>query len=99
MPSDWIIWFEDLGQENSDQVGKKCANLGEMTKMGLRVPPGFALTLEAYNNFMSLTGAGDELEKYLEGIHHDFEELNHFNEAGKEMRGIVESRRMPEKMT
>lgn len=98
MSSDWILWFEDLGQESNDQVGKKCANLGEMTKMGLRVPPGFALTLEAYTNFMSLSGAGEEIGKYLDGVQHSFEEIRHFNEASKEMRSIVESKGMPEKM-
>lgn len=34
----WIYWLEEIGQEHSDLVGKKCANLGEMTKMGLPVP-------------------------------------------------------------
>ncbi len=40
----WIYWFEEIGQEHSDLVGKKCANLGEMTKMGLPVPRGFSLS-------------------------------------------------------
>lgn len=37
----WASWFDELGQGHNDLVGKKCANLGEMCKMGLRVPPGF----------------------------------------------------------
>ncbi len=61
----WVLWLEELGQEHSDLVGKKCANLGEMTRIGLRVPPGFALSVEAYRDFMSMTGAVDEIKEYL----------------------------------
>jgi pyruvate,water dikinase len=94
----WILWFEELGQEFNDQVGKKCANLGEMTKMGLRVPPGFALTLEAYKDFMSLTGADREIEEYLDNVDHGFENIQQFNEASEELRRIVESKEMPKEM-
>ena len=47
MSEKWISWFQELGQEYSGRFGKKCANLGEMAKIGQRVPPGFALSLEA----------------------------------------------------
>lgn len=98
MSNKWILWFEELDQGCNDQVGKKCANLGEMTKMGLRVPPGFALSLEAYRDFMSLTGADREIKNYLDNVGHGFESIQHFNEAGDELRRIVESRDMPQEM-
>ena len=98
MSSKWILWFEELDQECSDQVGKKCANLGEMTKMGLRVPPGFALSLEAYKDFMSLTGADTEIKEFLNNVGHGFENIQHFNEASVELRRIVESKDMPREM-
>ena len=43
MSKKWIYWFEELGQDFNELVGKKCANLGEMTGMGLRVPPGLEI--------------------------------------------------------
>ena len=98
MPKKWILWFEELGQECNDQVGKKCANLGEMTKMGLRVPPGFALSLEAYKDFMSITGADREIKGYLDNVGHGFENIRYFNEASAELRRIVESKEVPRKM-
>ncbi|MBL7211844.1 MAG: PEP/pyruvate-binding domain-containing protein [Desulfobacteraceae bacterium] len=94
----WISWFDELGQESKDLVGKKCANLGEMTRMGLRVPQGFALSLEAYKDFMSLTGAAEEIKEYLGKANHDFEEIRHFNEASAELRRIVESKDLPPEM-
>ena len=98
MSDKWLLWFEELGQEFNDQVGKKCANLGEMTKMGLRVPPGFALSLDAYREFMSLTGADREIEAYLDNVDHGFEKIEHFNEASVALRKIVESKEMPTEM-
>jgi pyruvate,water dikinase len=95
MSNKWILWFEELDCECNDQVGKKCANLGEMTKLGLRVPPGFAISLEAYKDFMSFTGADREVKGYLDNVGHVFESIQHFNEASTELRRIVESKDMP----
>jgi pyruvate,water dikinase len=98
MSNKWISWFEEFGQDWNDFVGKKCANLGEMTRLGLRVPPGFALSLEAYKDFMSLTGADKEIKEYLDKAGYSFEKIQHFNEASTKLREIVEFKQMPAKM-
>jgi pyruvate,water dikinase len=98
MSMDFIFRIEELGQEFNHLVGKKCANLGEMAKLGLRVPPGFSLSLKAYEKFMSETGAGKEISDYLDGLDHHFEKLDHFTEASVEMRRIAESKEMPSGM-
>lgn len=98
MSTDYIFRIEELGQEFNPLVGKKCGNLGEMAKIGLRVPPGFSLSLDAYRQFMSETGADKEISKYLNGLHHGFETIDHFNEASAELRRIVESKDMPGEM-
>ena len=95
MSTDYIFRIEELGQEFNPLVGKKCANLGEMAKIGLRVPPGFALSLDAYRQFMSETGTNKEISEYLNGLNHGFETIDHFNEASAELRRIVESKDMP----
>ena len=35
-----------------DLLGGKGANLAEMSKMGIQVPPGFTITTEACNSFI-----------------------------------------------
>jgi pyruvate,water dikinase len=95
MPTKWISWFEEISQDWNDVVGKKCANLGEMTRQGLRVPQGFALSLEAYKNFMSLTGADEEIKEYLDKAGFSFDKIQHFNEASANLREIVESKVLP----
>lgn len=98
MSGKWISWFDEIGQDWNDLVGKKCANLGEMTRLGLRVPPGFALSLEAYKKFMSSTGADKDIKQYLSKSGYSFESIQHFNDASAELRNIVESKPLPAEM-
>jgi pyruvate,water dikinase len=56
-----VFRFDELGKEHNDIVGKKCANLGEMTRMGLSVPAGFAISIDMYRKFIRETGAEDEM--------------------------------------
>jgi pyruvate,water dikinase len=96
MSENWI--FDDVGVEHNDLVGKKCANLGEMRRAGIPVPPGFALSLEAYKRFMNETGTVTEIRAYLEDFHADPDnpaDLSKFDAASKAIRHIVESREMP----
>jgi len=90
-----VFWFEELGQEDCVIVGKKCANLGEMAKIGCPVPLGFALSVEAYNDFMVQTNARQEIADYLRRLSGDFETIEEFNQASKDIRQIVESKEMP----
>jgi pyruvate, water dikinase len=55
-----IAWFEELRREDVPRVGGKNASLGEMvqtlTPKGIRVPPGFATTADAYWAFVDANG-------------------------------------------
>ncbi len=60
-----IYWLEELAQDALDEVGKKCANLGEMTRRGLPVPPGFAISMEAYKTFLLETGLNETIGQII----------------------------------
>ena len=60
-----IYWLNELGQDANDSVGKKSANLGEMTRMGIPVPEGFALSLRAHDIFLQGSGVHDAISKQL----------------------------------
>ena len=55
-----MIWFEKLGRGDVARVGGKNASLGEMVrnldKKGVRVPPGFATTADAYWRYVEANG-------------------------------------------
>ena len=46
----------------TDLLGGKGANLSEMSKMGIKVPPGFTITTEVCNYFMDHEQLPDDLE-------------------------------------
>lgn len=46
-------FFKEIDKEDLDLVGGKGANLGEMTKAGFPVPPGFVVTVGAYQAFLA----------------------------------------------
>ncbi|QNU66756.1 phosphoenolpyruvate synthase [Ruminiclostridium herbifermentans] len=48
-----ILFFTDINKNMVELVGGKGANLGEMTQAGFPVPPGFCITTEVYNDFIS----------------------------------------------
>ena len=98
MPERYIFWFEELGQDQNSLVGKKCANLGEIARIGLPVPPGFALSVRAYEDFLEETNAIQEIKNYLQRFGGGIESIELFNEASRGIRQIVESKRMPEGM-
>lgn len=101
MAEKWIYWLKEVGAEHNEVVGKKCANLGELTKAGFHVPPGFALSVRAYERFMKETEVSARLLEFLKTLHADPDNVADtpkFDAASREMRGIAESIHMPSDM-
>lgn len=88
--------FEELGPEHNDIVGKKCANLGKMIRMGLSVPPGFALSINMYREFIRITGIDEILSLYFK----EYGELKGagialFEELSQKLRSAIENQEVP----
>ena len=45
-------FFKEIDKGDGELVGGKGANLGEMTRAGFPVPPGFVITVNAYQSFL-----------------------------------------------
>jgi phosphoenolpyruvate synthase/pyruvate phosphate dikinase len=54
----YLRGLADLGRGDLATAGGKGANLGELTRAGLPVPPGFVLTTDAYRAFVASGGIG-----------------------------------------
>lgn len=52
----YILAFQNITKGDVESAGGKGANLGEMTKAGLAVPPGGVLTAQAYERFIGFNG-------------------------------------------
>jgi pyruvate,orthophosphate dikinase len=57
----FVYEFTEGKKEQKDLLGGKGANLAEMTRLGLPVPPGFTITTEACRHYLKLGRTPDEL--------------------------------------
>ena len=64
-----VVWFESIRRADVGRVGGKNASLGEMvsnlTDQGVRVPPGFSTTADAYWGFIKVNVLKDTIEGAL----------------------------------
>jgi len=66
----YIYFFEEGSKDMKNLLGGKGAGLAEMTRIGLRTPPGFTITTEACNYFFLNGKLPDGLwEKTVESMH------------------------------
>ena len=96
----FILWFNELELEDVPIVGGKNASLGEMyrnlTKKGVKVPNGFALTAYAYNYFLEKAKIKDELKKILEGL--DTSNMRNLSERGRKARETILRAEFPKEL-
>ncbi|KQX46253.1 MULTISPECIES: phosphoenolpyruvate synthase [unclassified Streptomyces] len=68
-----VVPFTELDRSDVGRVGGKNASLGEMTNRlgaaGIRVPPGFATTAEAYEELLAGRGLRDAVEEQVGRLH------------------------------
>ncbi|MBA7633843.1 Phosphoenolpyruvate synthase [subsurface metagenome] len=99
-PEKLIFRLEELGREHKNLVGKKCANLGEMLRMGLPVPPGFATSIAMYRRFAKETGAAAEISGYVSQLGKlKGKSITVFDEMSLKIRGIIEGKEVPPDIT
>ncbi|MCW5702529.1 MAG: phosphoenolpyruvate synthase [Bradyrhizobium sp.] len=67
-----VRWFEDIGRSDVPLVGGKNASLGEMVRnlgqQGVKVPPGFATTADAYWQFIKANGLDSKIADSLAAL-------------------------------
>ena len=62
-----LLPLPDIRLGDMPQVGGKMANLGEVSaNVGLAVPDGFAVTVNAYHAFMEYNGLRDEISRRIQ---------------------------------
>ena len=66
----WIYSFEEGSANDKDLLGGKGANLAEMSRLGLPVPPGFTITTQSCINYLDNPDFFDSTlkEKILEAV-------------------------------
>ena len=96
----FILWFDQMTIEDVPYSGGKNASLGEMysnlTKKGVKVPNGFAVTAYAYRYFLEKAGIKDKIKQALEGL--NTRDINDLRTKGEKVRQIILNAELPQEL-
>ncbi|HSM99839.1 MAG TPA: PEP/pyruvate-binding domain-containing protein, partial [Rudaea sp.] len=97
--SDLILWLDELRLSDLGKVGGKNASLGEMignlAKLGVSVPGGFATTADAFKQFIAQSGLAERVRKKLAAL--DVDDVAALTKAGAEIRQwVIDTPLIPE---
>src|SRR5690348_17813731 len=92
-----VLWLDQLRMTDLAKVGGKNASLGEMignlAKLGVSVPGGFATTAEAFREYLEKRGLADRIQKRLATL--NVADVTALAAAGKEIRGWIVDTALP----
>jgi pyruvate,water dikinase len=89
-----VAWLPDLDRDDLPRVGGKAANLGELLRAGLPVPPGFVVTTDAYARFVAAHGLQAEIERLAHAA--DPEDVASLDAASRAIGELFAARPIPE---
>lgn len=91
--SQYIKTFFSLDKGSIREAGGKGASLGEMTKVKIPVPPGFAVLASAYKRFLEETDLSVEIEAVMHKVNH--KNLKTVERASKKIRDLIHDVKFP----
>ncbi len=98
--SKFIKWFEEISIKDIPLVGGKNASLGEMFQrlapQGIRIPPGFAVTADAFSVLIAQNGVSEKIYSLLSKLNPG--DTNELAKTGHEIRTLIRSAGIPEKV-
>ena len=98
--SDYIVPFTECGMEDVARVGGKNASLGEMirelSRLGIRVPDGFATTAAAYREFLATGGLDKRIRAELDSL--DVDDVVELAKRGRAVREAIMSTPLPKSL-
>jgi len=96
----FVKWFEEIGAQDVGLVGGKNASLGEMIrnlgKKGVNIPPGFAITAEAYKYVIEKAGIGEKIKETLAAL--DTHDMENLAERGEKIRNLIANSPCPKEL-
>ena len=91
----WVSPLGDLGRDDVALAGGKAANLGELVRAGVSVPPGFVLTTAAYRAYVAANDLQDRVIASVPGADAD---PHAYEAAAREIAGLFAGGTMPDEL-
>lgn len=92
--TEFTLSFNQIGQKDFARVGGKCASLGEMTQAGIAVPPGFAVTTDAFAVMLHDHDLRRQIEHYMSAV--DIDDTNSLDRAALSISECIIAKPLPE---
>lgn len=93
---DYVLDFCSLDKNSLAIAGGKNANLGEMLKAGIRVPPGFAVTTHSFLEFISQGKLRDRIFHAMGEV--DPNKVETIEAKSQEIKALIVEAPIPEKI-
>ncbi len=97
----FVYWFKELDHNDVPLVGGKNASLGEMyqilTKKGIRIPNGFAVTADAYFYFLKKAKIFQEISHIIKKEFNP-KSIDSLQTTGKRVRNLILNASMPKEL-
>jgi pyruvate,water dikinase len=91
--SEHVSWFREVGLEDRPHVGGKGGSLGELTRAGIEVPPGFIVRTAAFEHFIEALERDEPVRAKVEAL--DAEDLGAISTCAAMLRRRVEGAPLP----
>jgi pyruvate,water dikinase len=88
-----IGWFADIGLSDRGDVGGKGGSLGELTRAGIAVPPGFVVKTAAFEQFIAVLERTEPLRARVEALRAD--DLESIATCAKQLRERIVAAALP----
>lgn len=97
----YILSLNQVGINDIEKVGGKNASLGQMIQhlspLGIKIPNGFVITVEAYRNFIDHNNLDDAIRKIIQQI--DFNNIESLRRGGLQIRQLIRNSRFPSELS
>ena len=90
----YVFPFNSSEEPRHELLGGKCSSLVRMTAAGSPVPPGFAVTTEAFNEVMDATGLRVRIDALLDGL--DPHDTQAMDDRAAQIRQLLMKQQVPE---
>ncbi len=97
----YLIDLDKVSMKDLAMVGGKNASLGEMLQkldhLGINIPNGFVITVNAYHHFLKHSNLGETIKKIIGDI--NFDDLESLRRGGLQVRQLIRNSKFPQELS
>lgn len=89
----YILPFQEITKDDTQRCGGKAASLGELTRSGARVPPGFCIVTEALAYVVASNSLAERIAEIAASL--NFDDYHDIEKKTAQIRSLITSAMIP----